>query len=89
MDLVQLVSVLLMVAGIYGALGFVFALYFVFAGAGKIDPVAAEGTKGFRLLIIPGVCLFWPLLLLRLVRGVSEPPDENNAHRLLAQGDQQ
>ena len=35
----------------------------------------------FRLVIIPGVSLFWPLLLVRWVRRQG-PPRERNAHRL-------
>ena len=86
MSLVTIVSLLLSLAGIYLALGFVFALYFAFSGAGKVDPVAASGSRGFRVLIIPGVCLFWPLLLSRLLRGINEPPEEDNAHRRGARG---
>lgn len=66
---------------IYAALGFVFALAFVSVGVARMDP-EAKGTKlGFRVIIIPGVVAFWPLLLRRWIGGVTEPPAERNPHR--------
>lgn len=38
---------------------------------------------GFRVLIVPGLALFWPWLMKRLWQG-SPPPIERNAHRLAA-----
>ena len=70
--------------GGYLAGGFVFAIPFAFLGVKQIDPHAAHGSWGFRLLIIPGAVLFWPLLLKRWAGGVEEPPEEGNAHRKLA-----
>ncbi len=67
--------------GIYALLGLVFALAFALRGAGRLDPAARAGTWGFRLLVIPGAAAFWPLLALRWVRGLEEPPGERNAHR--------
>jgi hypothetical protein len=64
--------------------GFVFAIPFVFIGVGKIDPHAAHGSWGFRLLIIPGTMLLWPLLAARWMKGAPEPPEENNPHRCAA-----
>lgn len=69
---------------IYFGLGLLFALFFVTKGAGKIDPTAKGVTLGFRLLLIPGVMAFWPLLAKRWWQGATEPPEEKNPHRLLA-----
>ncbi len=49
--------------GVYGAAGVVFAVPFAWRGAGEIDPAAKGGTWGFRLLTLPGVVAFWPLML--------------------------
>lgn len=68
----------------YVGLGLLFAVPFVWRGAARVDPVAAEGTRGFRLLILPGAAAFWPLLAWRWMRGVSEPPAERNPHRCAA-----
>src|SRR5881409_2518859 len=58
----------------YMACGLVFAIPFVLVGVKKIDPHAAHGSWGFRLLVIPGAMAFWPLLLRRWASGVHEPP---------------
>jgi hypothetical protein len=77
-------SAFLILLGIYLACGFVFAVPFVLFGVKKIDPHAAHGSWGFRLLIIPGTMAFWPLLLRRGCKGSLEPLEECNAHRLAA-----
>jgi hypothetical protein len=74
----------LILLGIYLLCGLIFAVPFVLVGAGKIDPHAKQGRWGFRLLIIPGTVALWPLLARRWLRGVSEPPEESNAHRRAA-----
>lgn len=54
----------LVVAGwAYMAIGFLFALVFVSAGARVVDPKTAGGSVLFRVLIIPGCAALWPLLL--------------------------
>ncbi|MDA0811346.1 MAG: hypothetical protein O3C21_02990 [Verrucomicrobia bacterium] len=78
-----IIPVLLTVLGIYLALGLVFGVPFALSGAKSIDPSAAGGTWGFKLLIIPGCALFWPYLLVRWVKK-SPPPEEYSAHRRAA-----
>ena len=80
--------VFLILLGVYLACGLVFAIPFVIAGAGRMDPHAAHGSWGFRLLIIPGTMALWPLLLRRWMRGIKEPPEERNAHRRAARDSQ-
>ncbi len=74
-----LATLLVTAIGLYLAIGLAFALWFVWRGANRIDRSAAEGTWGFRLLILPGSAALWPLLL-RRVRS-EDPPSERNAHR--------
>lgn len=74
-------QILVTALGIYGGLGAVFAVPFVWRLAGRLDPAARHGTWGFRLLVIPGVIVFWPYLLARLAGGAVAPPDEWTAHR--------
>lgn len=76
---------LVLVFQIYVGLGLVVAVPFVVRGVGKIDPSAREGTRGFRLLILPGCVAFWPLIAWRWLRG-APPPEERNAHRRAARG---
>jgi hypothetical protein len=48
---------------LYLSIGFVFSIPFVLKGVKVIDE-GAIGTKwGFRLIIIPGTIIFWPVLL--------------------------
>lgn len=81
----MIAAIILIAIGIYLGCGLLFALIFVISGVQKIDPHAARGTWGFRLLIIPGTTALWPILLARWVGGVRESPEESNAHRLLAE----
>ena len=67
----------------YLALGLVFAVLFVLLGVQRVDPAARGSSWGFRLVVIPGVALLWPLLLSRWWRG-RETPVERNAHRRAA-----
>jgi hypothetical protein len=59
---------LLTVAGGYALVGVLFAVPFVWRGAGVVEPVAREGTLGFRFLILPGAITLWPYLLFRWLR---------------------
>lgn len=68
---------------LYALVGVIFGIPFVLRGVNRIDPVAPQSTRGFRLVILPGVVAFWPLLAVRWLRG-SGPPEERNAHRLAA-----
>jgi hypothetical protein len=80
----MIAELLLRVAGAYLLCGSVFAIPFVCLGAGRIDPHAAHGSWGFRVLIIPGTVFLWPLLARRWWNGVHEPPEENSPHRRAA-----
>lgn len=61
-------KLLVATAAAYLALGLAFAVPFSLRWAGRLDPVARSGSAGFRLLILPGAMLLWPLLLLKLLR---------------------
>jgi hypothetical protein len=76
-----LAHIVVWIAGTYLAAGTAFAAAFVTIGVQRIDPVARDGTWGFRVLIVPGVVLLWPLLARRWAVGSVHPPRESNAHR--------
>ena len=82
----MIAAAFLILLGFYLACGLVMAIPFVFVGVARIDPHAVRGSWGFRLLIIPGTMAFWPLLLKRWICGVKDPPEECNAHRRAARG---
>ena len=66
---------------IYFGIGVAFSVAFVARGVDDVDPVARGAGWGFRLLILPGSAIFWPLLLVRWAAGSMSPPVEVNAHR--------
>ena len=69
-----------LVAGLYLAAGLVFGLAFVTLGVQRVDDDAKGGSVGFRILILPGTILLWPLLAARWVRG-SGVPSERTGHK--------
>ncbi len=83
----MIAEALLSALGIYLVCGMVFAIPFVIVGVAKIDPHAAHGSWGFRLLIMPGTIFLWPLLARRWIKGNHEPPEERNPHRDAARKD--
>jgi hypothetical protein len=83
---VALAEALLALAGIYLGLGLAFAIAFVTRGVARVDSAAAGCSLGFRLLIVPGCTLLWPLLALRWRRAHGTPPEERDAHTIAAHG---
>jgi hypothetical protein len=63
-----LARLLIGASAVYLGVGLLFALPFAARWAGRLDPAAAAGTWGFRLLILPRAMLLWPLLLYRVLR---------------------
>ncbi|QDU65429.1 hypothetical protein Pla86_04940 [Planctomycetes bacterium Pla86] len=61
--LVTIVEGGLVALGVYLAAGVLFAVPFLLNGAGRIDQDAAGGSRGFKLLVFPGVVALWPLLV--------------------------
>ncbi len=67
-----MIGIILIITAIYLGIGFAFALVFVSRGVQLIDEGAKEAGIGFRILIIPGSSVFWPLLLRRWIRNVKK-----------------
>ena len=60
----MVIDIILLVIEVYLALGVLFSIPFVIKGVTAIDPEGALGTKWtFRVIIIPGTIIFWPVLL--------------------------
>ncbi len=76
-----LAEAVIRMATIYLGVGLVFAIPFAWRWAERLDPVAREGTQGFRILLLPGGVLLWPWLAVRLLQPGPHPPEERNAHR--------
>jgi hypothetical protein len=63
-----MVEVLLIIAVIYLVLGVLFVIPFLMKGLNKIDEGAHGSSLGFKIIIIPGVIVFWPALLSKWVK---------------------
>lgn len=85
MTWIEIAPWLVRALGAYAALGLLFAVAFVARGIERVDPGAHASGWGFRLIVLPGVVAFWPLLLRRWLAGTGLPV-ESNAHRRAAQG---
>ena len=68
---------------IWAAIGLAVAIPFVFKGAQVMDPLAAAGSWGFRLAILPASAALWPLVLTRWL-GSRVAPEERSPHRRAA-----
>lgn len=68
----NIVYIILIIAAVYLVAGLVFAIPFVIKGVDKIDEGAQGSRWGFRIIIIPGTMVFWPLLLKKWMRAIKE-----------------
>ena len=52
----------------YLVIGLLVAIWFAFKQVGHIDHAAEKTPLGFRLLILPGSMLLWPLILIKILK---------------------
>jgi Na+-driven multidrug efflux pump len=70
------VSVVLWIVLIYLIAGLLFVLPFLLKGIKKIDEGAHGSSIGFYIIIIPGVIVFWPVLLRKWMKTPPSPKGE-------------
>ena len=58
-----MLEVILIIVLIYLVIGVLFVIPFLTKGLIKVDEGTHGGTIGFKIIIIPGVIVFWPFLL--------------------------
>ncbi len=66
--LVIIVSLVFIVLAVYMMAGIAFTILFQIKGLSKIDEGVHGSTIGFRIIIIPGCIVFWPVLLKRWIK---------------------
>ena len=66
-----MVEVVLIMVSIYLLLGALFVAPFLAKGLTKVDEGAHGGTIGFKIIIIPGVIVFWPVLFRKWMRNLK------------------
>ena len=57
---------------VYLICGFFFSLAFIFKGVKVLDEGSHGAGIGFKLIIIPGCMVFWPLLLIKWRKAKKE-----------------
>lgn len=77
----SLPEIIFIIATTYVGVGFLFSILFVILGVHLIDPGVKGATPGFRIVIIPGLIIFWPLFALKW-KAKSQPPVEKSKHRV-------
>ena len=70
-----MVEILLIIAAIYLLGGVLFVIPFLMKGLNEIDEGAHDSTIGFKIIIIPGVIVFWPVLLSKWMKGTMNHGD--------------
>ena len=80
MDAESIAHLIVNTVQVYLLLGLLFAVPFVLFLAKRTDHSAKGSTWGFRMIVIPGVTLLWPVLLKRILKRETTPV-ECNAHR--------
>ena len=67
--MLQLIIILVL---FYLAMGLLFVIPFLWKGITKVDEGALKSTFGFKIIIIPGVVVFWPVLLKRWRKALKQ-----------------
>jgi hypothetical protein len=74
----MVIQALLIMSAIYLVCGIVFMLPFILKGVDVVDEGAHGSGIGFRIIIIPGTIVFWPVLLkkwIKIKRNIMSPAD--------------
>ena len=66
--MIEIISILTDCFLLYLVAGLIFAVYFVLAGAKRLDEGVQNTPFHFKLILIPGAILIWPLLTFKLLR---------------------
>lgn len=68
----MIIEIIIGLVSQYALAGLLFAIPFVIKGASCVDEGAKEATWGFRLIIIPGTVIWWPLLLKKWIQSAKK-----------------
>jgi len=68
----MVVQIIISIVGVYISCGILFAVPFVIKGVTKVDEGTHGTNLGFRIVIIPGTIVFWPLLLSKWIKRTKQ-----------------
>lgn len=66
-----LANIILFCMAFYLVIGVAVGVGFIFRGVCRVDSAAAHSPIGFRLIIFPGCCVLWPVVLRWWIHGRS------------------
>jgi len=66
-----MVEIFLIIAAIYLVVGVLFVIPFLMKGLTKVDAGAHGSTIGFKIIILPGVIVLWPVLLKKWMKNLK------------------
>ena len=67
-----MVKILFIIVAMYLCGGVIFSFFFIKKGIKIIDPDGTHGSSaGFKIIIIPGVIVFWALLLEKWMKALK------------------
>jgi hypothetical protein len=72
---VVVAEVILVIALVYLLCGLAVGLPFVLRGVDRVDEAARGAPLGFRLLILPGTVVLWPLMATEWIKA-ARPGDD-------------
>ena len=75
----NVVTILFLALAIYLIAGILFAVFFLLNGIEKIDTTAHGSGWGFRLIVLPGTIVFWPVLLNKWIKVKKVQHDKTTA----------
>ena len=75
----MLVSIIFKAAALYLVAGVLFSFLFLSKGIEKIDATAHGSGWGFRLIILPGTIVLWPVLLNKWIKEKKVQHDKTTA----------
>ena len=64
----MIIDVLVYIFLAYLAIGVLFSIAFVVKGVDAIDNEAARSPKTFRIVLVPGAILLWPVLIIKWMK---------------------
>ena len=76
----MLAEILLLIIAVYLACGFLFMIPFIIKGVHVVDEGAHGSSIGFRIIIIPGVIVFWIVLLRKWIRMKENIMSQTEVH---------
>jgi len=72
----MLIEIVLLVLAVYLLAGFLFAIAFVIKGVTVVDEAAHGSSIGFKIIILPGATLLWPVLLKKWINAKPMSHDQ-------------